>query len=137
MGGEPVVVLNAPKSGNGGPQILKVYILPGRFMNIYQMQAYVPGRGTFEMFQSPSLEVVRELMNGGPQDSYGEQSYKMGGAILLPYANRIRGEFLPDENRVQARILDKAVKLPATGQGKAPGGGEVCGVRPVSAKPDG
>ena len=26
VGGEPVVVLNAPKSGNGGLQILKVYI---------------------------------------------------------------------------------------------------------------
>ena len=127
VGGEPVVVLNAPKSDDGGLQILKVYILPGRSMNIYQMQAYLPGKGTFEMFQSPSLEAVREIMDGGPQDSYGEQSYQMGGAILLPYANRIRGEFLPDENRVQARILDKAVKLPAIGQGKAPGA-EKCAV---------
>ena len=127
VGGEPVVELNAPKSGDGGPQILKAYILPGRSMNIYQLQAYLPGKGIIEMFKAPPLEAARDLMNGGPKDIHGEQSYYVGGAILLPYANRIRGKFLPDENRVQAQILGKSVKLPANGQGKAPGA-EKCAV---------
>jgi len=31
-------------------------------------------------------------MIGGAGDEYGTQSFKMGGAILAPFANRIRGK---------------------------------------------
>ncbi len=121
IGSEPVVRLSRIQSGNSQPQILSAFILPGRAMNIYQLQAYFPGKGIIQMFRSPSLETARENMNGGYQDSYGEQSYFVGGAILLPYANRIRGKFIPDENLIATSILGKPVQLPASGKGKARG----------------
>ena len=121
VGSQPVVHLSRIQSGNSQPQILGAYILPGRAMNIYQLEAYLPGKGIIHMFRSPSLEAAKENMTGGVQDSYGEQSYFVGGAILLPYANRIRGRFLPDEDLIATSILGRPVELPASGKGKAPG----------------
>ena len=82
VGGQSVVRLSRNQSGDSQPQILRAYILPGRAMNIYQLEAYLPGKGIIQMFRSPSLEIAKETMNGGLQDSYGEQSYFVGGAIL-------------------------------------------------------
>lgn len=121
IGREPVVRLSRDQSDDSQPQILRAFILPGRAMNIFQLEAYLPGKGTIHMFRSPSLEAAKGKMNGGNQDFYGEQSYFAGGAILLPYANRIRGRFIPDENLIATSILGKPVQLPANGKGKAAG----------------
>jgi galactose mutarotase-like enzyme len=45
----------------------------------------------------------------------------VGGAILLPYANRIRGELLPDGQYLETTILGQMVRLPANWKGNEPG----------------
>jgi aldose 1-epimerase len=41
----PVMLLSQPVSNLKHPQIVEVYVLPGRGMNIYKIRAYIPGKG--------------------------------------------------------------------------------------------
>ena len=103
--GLTVISLRRPHSEyKETPQILSAQILPGRGMNIYQLKVYVPGQGVIDMFESPSLEEARSRMNGGPEDVNGNQSFTGGGAILVPYANRIRGTLLPDGGTLETTV---------------------------------
>ena len=45
----------------------------------------------------------------------------IGGAILLPFANRIRGEVSPDGRTLRTRIGGRPVRLPANTGGRMPG----------------
>jgi galactose mutarotase-like enzyme len=122
IGGKPVVTLSQPHSADASqPQILGVDILSGRGMNIFQIHAYVPGKGEIGLLSSPSLEEAKNLMNGGVGDEYGAQSFKMGGAILVPFANRIRGKVSADGKTIVTPIGGKPVTLDANWKGQKPG----------------
>lgn len=115
IGGRKVVSLTQPQSADTSkPQILGAEILPGRGMNIYQLEAYVPGKGVVNLFES-------RLLSNGPDDSDGTMSFKIGGAILVPFANRIRGKLPPHGKTLETKILGKTVKLPPNWKGKNPG----------------
>ena len=121
VGGRPAVTLSRTMSGEGTAQFLSVEILPGRGMNLYQLRAHLPGRPAVSLFEAPALEEAAKRMDGGPEDFMGNQSFRMGGAILVPYANRIRGKLLADGKTLETAILDKPVKLPANWKGRQPG----------------
>lgn len=120
IGGLPVLTLNQALFGTDQVRILSADLLPGRGLNTYQIQAYVPGRGVVKVLRSPSLEEARDLLSGGPEDPYGNRSFSVGGALLIPFANRIRGTFLPDQDRIETLILGRPVRLPANWKGKRP-----------------
>ena len=116
VGGQKAVRLGKQRSANDNqPEILGADILPGRGMNIYQVRAYIPGRGITDLIEAPSIDTA-----GGHMDE-GNDSFKIGGAILLPYANRIRGELVPDSQLLETPILGKTVRLPANWKGNEPG----------------
>ncbi|MGH7866854.1 MAG: aldose 1-epimerase [Candidatus Dormibacteraceae bacterium] len=122
LGGQKVISLDQPRSKlPDEPQILNALVLPGRGMNVYQLNAYLPGKGVVGLLASPPLAIAQEKMNGGPEDLNGKYSFLVGGAILLPWANVIRGRHLASENAVEARILGKSVLLPANSRGAQPG----------------
>jgi aldose 1-epimerase len=54
-------------------------------------------------------------------------SLSFGGAILLPFANRIRGRLEPDGRTLDANVLHRRVRLPANWSGKEPGA-EKCAI---------
>ncbi len=54
-------------------------------------------------------------------DEFGNQVFKIGGAILLPFANRIRGKVSPDGKTITATVAGKTVTLPANWSGNNPG----------------
>ena len=54
-------------------------------------------------------------------DSFGNNSFKLGGAILLPYPNRIRGTLSKDGMTLETTIDGQQVTLPANWKGKNPG----------------
>lgn len=112
IGGLPAISLSRDRQGDGA-QLLDVEILPGRGMNVYQLRAFLPGRGTVPMFISPPLEEAARIMNGGPEDYFGNQSFTTGGALLIPYANRVGGLVSEDGRTVTVRMLGKDVALPA------------------------
>jgi aldose 1-epimerase len=113
VGGLPVISLTRDQDGDVQPQLLNVEILPGRGMNVYQIRAFLPGLGVVRLLASPPLEEAAKLMNGGPDDVFGNQSFTVGGALLIPYANRIGGEVSPDGRTITVPMLGKLVRLPA------------------------
>jgi aldose 1-epimerase len=121
IGGEPVVVLQRPSSGNKTePQFLEATILPGRGMAVLQIKAYLPGKGEISLLNSPPLPEAEHLLDSG-DDAFGTQVFRIGGAILLPFANRIRGKVAPDGKTITADVAGKTVTLPANWSGNNPG----------------
>ncbi len=122
IGGAPVVTLQRPRlAAQDKPQFLQVQVLPGRGMNILQIRAWLPGLGEINLLSSPELSKVRRVLTGDGADRYGNKSFSLGGAILVPYPNRIRGKLLPGGDELETLIAGKEVRLPANWKGKNPG----------------
>lgn len=114
IGGQDVVTLTRKATTNGAkPEFLSATILPGRGMNLFQITAYLPGKGEVKLFASPTLEEAASRMNGGPDDFNGNQSFKFGGAFLVPYPNRIRGKLSDDKKTITTEWQGKTLTLPA------------------------
>src|ERR1039457_3773110 len=121
IGGEPVVVLHRPSSGDkSAPQFLEATVMPGRGMAVLQIKAYLPGKGEIDLLNSPPLRDSEQLLDKD-DDKFGNQVFKMGGAILLPYANRIRGKVSPDGKTIIVDVAGKTVTLAANWSGNDPG----------------
>ena len=102
------------------PQFLEAEILPGRGMAVLQIKAYLPGKGEIDLLNSPPLPEAEKLLDQG-DDEFGNQIFKIGGAILLPFANRIRGKLSADGKTITATVAGKTVTLPANWSGNKPG----------------
>lgn len=121
VGGEPIIILQRPNSGDKSkPQFLEATILPGRGMAVLQIKAYLPGKGEINLLNSPPLPESEQLLDKS-DDAFGNQVFKMGGAILLPFANRIRGKVSADGKTITAEVAGKTVTLPANWSGNNPG----------------
>ena len=122
IGGAPVVTLTRPEPPDAGrPAFRSARILPGRGMMTLQIRARLPRIGEVGLLEAPPLDKAREILDDGTDDFPGNASYSLGGAILLPYANRIRGELSSDRKTIRAEILDRPVQLPANWGGRKPG----------------
>lgn len=120
IGGQPVVTLTRAKSGDGSkPEFLSAIVLPGRGMNLFQISAYVPGKGVIPLLYSPSIEEAAIIL-GGPGDPFGTKSFTMGGAFLVPFSNRILGQLSSDDNTVSFAWQGHPMKLDANWKGKKP-----------------
>jgi aldose 1-epimerase len=125
IGGEPVVVLKRPQSvDQAKPQFLTATVLPGRGMAVLQITAYVPGKGEVEVFTAPSLGDANDLLDNH-DDKFGNKVFTIGGAFLVPYANRIRGKVSSDGNEITTSVAGQTVQLPANWSGKNPGAEKV------------
>ena len=121
IGGEPAVTLHRPASSDRiRPELLDAVILPGRGMAVLQIKAYVPGKGEIDLLNSPPLPQAEQLLTTG-DDEFGNEIFKIGGAILLPFANRIRGKLSDDGKTITATVAGKTVTLPANWSGNNPG----------------
>jgi hypothetical protein len=54
-------------------------------------------------------------------DEFGTNSFRIGAAMLLPFANRIRGKLSDDGKTIATTILGHPFSLPANFHGKNPG----------------
>ena len=121
IGGEPVVILKRPREANSEkPQFLEATLLPGNGMNLLQVKAYIPGKGEVDLISAPSLTESKDLIEKG-NDEFGNESFKIGGAFLVPYVNRIRGKLSADGKTIETTIAGKQMSLPANWKGKNPG----------------
>jgi aldose 1-epimerase len=121
IGGQSPVLLTREKSGRNTPEFLNVTLLPGRGMNFFQARAWFPDLGAIDLLASPSLEQAQTRLDGGPDDFMGVGSFSFGGALLLPFANRIRGKLMSDGRTLETKILGQDVRLPADWHGKDKG----------------
>lgn len=121
VGGQPSFTLERPKSSDTTKaRFLSAVVLPGRGMNTYSLRAYLPGKGEIDVIDTKPLSEAPQIMNGGPDDLIGNKSFSVGGAILLPYANRIFGKVSADKKNIEAQIAGKPVTLVANWKGKKP-----------------
>lgn len=121
IGGEPVVTLTRPQPADKNkPQFLEATVLPGRGMNLLQIKAYLPGRGEVNLINAPSLAEAKQFLDV-QDDEFGNNNFKIGSAVLVPWANRIRGKLSPDGKTIEATVAGKTLTLPAGWSGKNPG----------------
>lgn len=121
IGGEPAVVLTRPKpTSRNKPQFLGATVLPGNGMNLLQIRAYFPGLGDVDALNAPDFQGAKELLEQ-QNDAFGNKSFSMGGAILLPYPNRIRGKLSADGKTIETSIGGEMYALPANWKGKKAG----------------
>jgi aldose 1-epimerase len=103
------------------PAFTAAEILPGRGMMTLQVRARLRGLGEVDLIMAPPLEKAGEFFGADQGGFPGNASYLIGGAILLPYANRIRGKLSADGRTVTTRILGREVTLPANAGGRRQG----------------
>lgn len=112
-GQDPVVLQHAQMADMDGPEFISATLLPGRGMNLLQIQAYIPQKGTVDLLASPSLKDAAKQMTGEGEDVDGLASLSMGGAMEAPWANRIWGVPLHDDTI--ATWQGHSLHLPAEG----------------------
>ena len=119
--GDPVVTLTRPQdTGAKQPRFVEAAVVPSVGMNLLELKAYWPGTGVIEVIQSPRMTDAKRMLEYG-NDEFSNESFKIGGAFLLPYPNRIRGDMSEDGKTILAKIGDRTVPLPANWHGKNPG----------------
>src|SRR6201996_6412907 len=123
INGQDVVTLQRKATQNGAaPEFLSATVIPGRGMNLLQITANLPGKGTTNVFFPPPLSEVQTKLSGSdPVDKFGNASFAFGGAFLVPYPNRIRGKLSDDKQTITASWQGKTLTLPANFSGKKPG----------------
>ena len=120
IGGQPVVQLTRPSGADQTrPQFLEATVIPGKGMNMLTLKAFLPGKGAVDVIASPSVQETKQLLDG--DNPFGNKAFTIGGAILVPYANRIRGKLSADGQTIETTIAGKKVQLPANWQGKNAG----------------
>ena len=100
------------------PGFLSANVLPDRGMMLFQARLRLPSGEVVDALQSPPLA---QAGFGGPDDFAGNRSFAFGGAILAPFANRIRGQPVAGARQIEADLQSRGVRLPANWSGKAPG----------------
>jgi len=120
IGGAPVLELRATDVSVDGPAFLEVQVLPGRGMMLLQAKLRLPSGRIVDGLHAPDPGTAAEALSGGPDDFNGDKSFSFGGAILLPYANRIPGRRMADAREVEAEIAGRPIRLPRN-WGAAPG----------------
>jgi len=120
IGGLPLVSLSAAPT-KAGPFIVSAVVAPGRGMMLVQARVRLPDGRESDLLATPDLGEVARRLSGGPDDFAGNQSFAVGGAILLPFANRIRGRETPGAREIETEVAGAKVRLPRNWGGKAPG----------------
>jgi galactose mutarotase-like enzyme len=121
IGGAPVVTLRADNVPADGPAVIEAEVLPGRGMMLLQARLRLATGEVVEVIEAPSPQEAARRLDGGPEDFAGNASFGFGGAILAPFANRIRGRALAQSREIETQVAGRTVRLPRNWGGKAPG----------------
>ncbi len=120
VGGEKVVVLTRQATNQNKPEFTSVTILPGRGMELQQVTANFPGKGSVDVLASPDLAASAKMLDE-QDDANGDLGYRLGAAFLAPYPNRIRGKLSEDGKTLTTEWHGHTLTLPANNVGKNPG----------------
>ncbi len=120
IGGEKIVTLTRTPTSTTSPEFTSVTLAPGRGMEIIQITANFPGKGSVDVLASPSLAESKEKLDVDDDDN-GDLGYRLGAAFLVPYPNRIRGTLSADGKTLTTEWRGHAITLPANNIGKLPG----------------
>ncbi len=117
IGGEKIVVLKRQPTSTTKPEFTSVTILPGRGMELQQVTANFPGKGSVDVLASPDLATSAKMLDER-DDANGDLGYRLGAAFLVPYPNRIRGKLSADGKTLTTAWKGHTITLPANNIGK-------------------
>lgn len=120
FGGQPLLTLRAEDAPAQGPAFVEADVLPGRGMMLLQARLRLPSGELFDAINAPSPAEAAAAF-GGENDFVGNLAFSFGGAILAPYANRIRGKALEDAREIETEVEGRTMRLPRNWGGKAKG----------------
>lgn len=99
-----------------GPVLTRAEVLPARGMLVLQLVARLAGHGAVPLLATPPLaQALADLRAGA------NASFSLGAAVLLPFANRIRGARSDDGTTIRTRVDGHSVTLPANWGGRKSG----------------
>ncbi|MBN9615188.1 MAG: hypothetical protein J0G35_06400, partial [Acidobacteriales bacterium] len=111
---DAIVLSRSRTTGMEMPEFLSATLLPGRGMNVLQIEAYIPRMGEVNLLASPPLNEAAKLLSGTGTDADGSASLTMGGAIEIPWAGRIRGA--ESANGLIVNWRGHRINLPRSGE---------------------
>jgi len=119
IGGQKIVTLTRAASSSAKPEFTSITLAPGRGMEIIQITANFPGKGSVDVLASPDLAGAKKMLDAD-DDDFGNLGYRLGAAFLAPYPNRIRGKLSADGKTLTTEWQDHTITLPANNIGKLP-----------------
>jgi aldose 1-epimerase len=126
IGGQNIVTLHRTVTNKSVPEFTSVTVAPGRGMEVLEITANLPGKGSVNVLASPDPAASAKMMEQG-NDPNGFMSFRIGGPFLIPYPNRIRGKLSADGQTVTTEWEGHTLALPAIGGSRQPGA-ERCAV---------
>ena len=120
INGEKLVTLTRTATGAAKQEFTSVTVAPGRGMEVLKITANFPGKGDVDVLYSPDLATIKEMLDV-KDTANGDAGYRFGAAILVPYANRIRGQVSPDGQTVNVNWEGRTLSLPGNTSGRQPG----------------
>jgi galactose mutarotase-like enzyme len=120
IGGQKVITLTRAAVSKTKPEFTSITLAPGRAMEIIQITANFPGKGSVDVLASPDLAMAKKMLDEH-DDAFGNLAYRLGAAFLAPYPNRIRGKLSDDKQTVTTEWEGHTLTLPAN-NGRMPGG---------------
>jgi galactose mutarotase-like enzyme len=119
IGGQKIVTLTRKAVSTTRPEFTSIVLAPGRGMEILQITANFPGKGSVDVLASPDLAGAAKMLDQD-DDAHGNLGYRLGAAFLAPYPNRIRGKLSADGKTLTTEWQGHTLTLPANNIGKLP-----------------
>ena len=116
-GQDPIRLSRSATSIGKGVELISATFLPGRGMNVFQITALIPGHGEVPLLVSPQLASAASILNGQDDDANGSASTTLGGAVLLPWAQRLSGTSTNTQGTLSTIWNGKRLSFPAENAG--------------------
>jgi aldose 1-epimerase len=116
-GQDPIRLSRSVTAIGRDPEFLSATLLPGRGMNVYQITAIIPGHGEVPLLFSPPLAEAVPVLTGEGADANGAASTKLGGALLMPWAQRLTGTPGASPDMLKTSWEGEPVTFPASTPG--------------------
>ena len=120
IGGQKLVTLTRIAVSKTKPEFTSVTLAPGRGMELIQITANFPGKGSVNVLASPDLATAKQMLDE-KDTANGDLGYRLGSAFLVPYPNRIRGTLSADGKTLTTSWEGHSLTLPANNVGKNAG----------------
>jgi galactose mutarotase-like enzyme len=119
IGGQKVVTLTRKAVSTTQPEFTSITLAPGRGMEILQITANFPGKGSVDVLDPITLDEAKKKLDV-EDDDFGNLGYRLGSCFLFPYPNRIRGKLSADGKTLTTEWQGHTITLPANNIGKLP-----------------
>ena len=117
IGGQKLVTITRAAASTTKPEFTSVTLAPGRGMELIQITANFPGKGSVNVLASPDLATAKTMLDEKDTPN-GDLGYRLGSAFLVPYPNRIRGKLSADGKTLTTAWDGHPLTLPANNMGK-------------------